>query len=96
MILITCFHSIKLFKILFFAVKRMVYNVIVHVYFIEFHRYVADKMGGPIEKGQLTNFSWELPVSQVKYDLKCNVVPIGKIKAGIHIHRALLFKVGRM
>ncbi|KAK3099626.1 hypothetical protein FSP39_007188 [Pinctada imbricata] len=55
-------------------------------------QYVADKMGGPIEKGQLTHFSWELPISQVKFELKCNVVPIGKIKAGIHIHRALLFK----
>lgn len=50
-------------------------------------------MGGPIEKGQLPNFSWELPLSQVKFELKSNVIPIGKIKAGIHIHRALLFKV---
>lgn len=50
-------------------------------------------MGGCIEKGQLPNFSWELPLSQVKFELKSNVVPIGKIKAGIHIHRALLFKV---
>lgn len=56
-------------------------------------RFVADKMGGCIEKGQLPNFSWELPLSQVKFELKSNVVPIGKIKAGIHIHRALLFKV---
>lgn len=58
-----------------------------------FFRFVADKMGGCIEKGQLPNFSWELPLSQVKFELKSNVVPIGKIKAGIHIHRALLFKV---
>jgi hypothetical protein len=50
-------------------------------------------MGGPIEKGQLANFSWELPISQVRFELKSNVVPIGKIKSGIHIHRALLFKV---
>ncbi|XP_048777085.1 armadillo repeat-containing protein 3-like isoform X6 [Ostrea edulis] len=55
-------------------------------------QFVADKMGGPIEKGQLPNFSWELPLSQVKFELKSNVIPIGKIKAGIHIHRALLFK----
>ncbi|XP_034303811.2 armadillo repeat-containing protein 3 isoform X4 [Magallana gigas] len=55
-------------------------------------QFVADKMGGCIEKGQLPNFSWELPLSQVKFELKSNVVPIGKIKAGIHIHRALLFK----
>ena len=56
-------------------------------------RYVADKMGGPIEKGQLSNFSWELPISQIKYDIKSNVIPIGRIKTGIHYHRALLFKV---
>jgi hypothetical protein len=50
-------------------------------------------MGGPIEKGQLANFSWELPIRQVRFELKSNVVPIDKIKSGIHIHRALLFKV---
>ena len=50
-------------------------------------------MGGPIEKGQLANFSWEFPISQVRFELKSNVVPIGKIKSGIHIHRALLFKI---
>ncbi|XP_033742747.1 armadillo repeat-containing protein 3-like isoform X4 [Pecten maximus] len=55
-------------------------------------RFVAEKMGGSIEKGQLTNFSWELPIGQIKFELKSNVVPIGKIKTGIHIHRALLFK----
>lgn len=51
-------------------------------------------MGGQIDKSELANFSWELPISQVRYELKSNVVPIGKVKAGIHIHRALLFKVG--
>ncbi|XP_071087900.1 armadillo repeat-containing protein 3-like isoform X1 [Haliotis cracherodii] len=54
--------------------------------------YVAEKMGGAIAKGQVTNFSWELALSQIKFELKSNVVPIGKIKAGIHVHRALLFK----
>lgn len=56
-------------------------------------RFVADKMGGPIDRGQVSNFSWELPVSQLKLDLKSNVIPIGMIKTGIHYHRALLFKV---
>ncbi|KAK3599496.1 hypothetical protein CHS0354_006630 [Potamilus streckersoni] len=54
--------------------------------------YVADKLGGPIERGQVTNFSWELPLSQVKFELKSNIIPIGRLKAGIHVHRALLFK----
>ena len=56
-------------------------------------RFVAEKMGGAIEKGQLAYFGWELPLSQVRFDGKTNVVPIGKIKMGIHTHRALLFKV---
>ncbi|KAK3779638.1 hypothetical protein RRG08_040361 [Elysia crispata] len=54
---------------------------------------VSDKMGGRIERGQVANFSWELPLSQVRFELKSNVIPIGRMKAGIHIHRALLFKV---
>ena len=57
------------------------------------HRFVVDRMGGPIDRGQVSNFSWELGISQLKYDLKSNVIPIGAIKAGIHYHRALLFKV---
>ncbi|PVD34217.1 hypothetical protein C0Q70_05483 [Pomacea canaliculata] len=55
-------------------------------------RYVAEKMGGPIERGQLPHFSWELPMSQIRFEIKSNVIPIGKIKMGIHTHRALLFK----
>ena len=50
-------------------------------------------MGGPIDRGQLASFSWELALSQLKFELKSNIVPIGKIKYGIHYHRALLFKV---
>ena len=50
-------------------------------------------MGGPIDRGQISNFSWELPMSQLKFDCKSNVINIGKIRAGIHCHRALLFKV---
>ena len=50
-------------------------------------------MGGAIERGQLSNFSYELSISQLKYELKSNVLPIGRIDRGIHYHRALLFKV---
>ena len=56
-------------------------------------RLVAEKMGGAIERGKVANFSWELPLNQVRYELKSNVIPLGRVKAGIHIHRALLFKV---
>lgn len=50
-------------------------------------------MGGPVARGQVSQFSWELPISQLKYERKSNVLPIGSIKTGIHTHRALLFKV---
>lgn len=56
-------------------------------------RFVAEKMGGPIEKGKLVNFSWELLLSQLKYQLKSNIIPLGLVTKGIHYHRALLFKV---
>ncbi|XP_074840971.1 armadillo repeat-containing protein 3 [Carettochelys insculpta] len=56
-------------------------------------QFVADKMGGPIERDKLHEFSWELHISEIEFELKCNVVPIGKIKKGTFYHRALLFKV---
>nr|XP_056713653.1 armadillo repeat-containing protein 3 isoform X2 [Euleptes europaea] len=56
-------------------------------------QFVADKMGGPIERDKLHEFSWELHITEIEFDLKCNVVPIGKINKGTFYHRALLFKV---
>ncbi|KAI5282377.1 Armadillo Repeat-Containing Protein 3 [Manis pentadactyla] len=55
-------------------------------------KYVAEKMGGKIPKDKLYDFSWELHISELKFQLKSNVVPIGLIKKGIFYHRALLFK----
>ncbi|XP_050008689.1 armadillo repeat-containing protein 3 isoform X1 [Alexandromys fortis] len=55
-------------------------------------KYVADKMGGKISKEKLSDFSWELHISELKFQLKSNVIPIGYIKKGIFYHRALLFK----
>ncbi|XP_074938763.1 armadillo repeat-containing protein 3 [Phalacrocorax aristotelis] len=56
-------------------------------------QFVADKMGGPIERDKLHDFNWELHISEIEFELKCNVVPIGKVKKGTFYHRALLFKV---
>ncbi|NXU57772.1 ARMC3 protein, partial [Turnix velox] len=56
-------------------------------------QFVADKMGGPIERDKLHDFCWELHVSEIEFELKSNVVPIGKVKKGTFCHRALLFKV---
>ncbi|XP_006869972.1 PREDICTED: armadillo repeat-containing protein 3 [Chrysochloris asiatica] len=55
-------------------------------------KYVAEKMGGHISKDRLHEFSWELHISELKFQLKSNVIPIGQIKKGIFYHRALLFK----
>ncbi|NXN81766.1 ARMC3 protein, partial [Bombycilla garrulus] len=56
-------------------------------------QFVADKMGGCVEREQLHNFFWELDLSKIEFELKSNVVPIGKIRKGTFYHRALLFKV---
>uniref|UniRef100_A0A670Y7A1 Armadillo repeat containing 3 n=1 Tax=Pseudonaja textilis TaxID=8673 RepID=A0A670Y7A1_PSETE len=56
-------------------------------------QFVADRLGGPIERNNLHEFSWELHISEIEYELKCNVIPIGKIGKGTFYHRALLFKV---
>ncbi|XP_021242945.1 armadillo repeat-containing protein 3 isoform X4 [Numida meleagris] len=56
-------------------------------------QFVADKMGGAIERDKLHDFSWELHISEIEFELKSNIVPIGKVKKGTFCHRALLFKV---
>ncbi|XP_053323115.1 armadillo repeat-containing protein 3 [Spea bombifrons] len=56
-------------------------------------QFVAEKMGGPVQRDRLHEFSWELHVSELKFALQCNVIPIGRVKKGIFYHRALLFKV---
>ncbi|KAM8881736.1 armadillo repeat-containing protein 3 isoform X1 [Synchiropus splendidus] len=55
-------------------------------------RLVSDSMGGPVEKEKLHEFSWHHHLSEVKYGLQSNIVPIGMVKKGIYCHRALLFK----
>ncbi|XP_018419688.1 PREDICTED: armadillo repeat-containing protein 3 [Nanorana parkeri] len=55
-------------------------------------QFVAERMGGAIEREGVHEFSWELHISELKFELNSNVVPIGKIKKGIFYHRALLYK----
>ena len=50
-------------------------------------------MGGTIAKDDVTKFSFELEISQLKLELNSNVIPIGMVELGIYYHRALLFKV---
>ncbi|KAM9712497.1 armadillo repeat-containing protein 3 [Menidia menidia] len=55
-------------------------------------RLVSEAMGGAVPVEKLYEFSWTLHLSQLKFQLKSNVVPIGLIRKGIYCHRALLFK----
>jgi hypothetical protein len=56
-------------------------------------RFVALKFGGAVGREDVANLSYELSINELKFDLKSNVVPLGKIKVGTYYHRALLFKV---
>ena len=49
-------------------------------------------MGGAVDRSSITSFSYELSISELKYELKSNVVPIGQVKSGTFYHRAILFK----
>ncbi|XP_067869833.1 armadillo repeat-containing protein 3 isoform X2 [Heterodontus francisci] len=54
--------------------------------------FVAEKMGGSVCMEKLHEFTWELHIAELKFELKSNIIPIGKIQKGIYYHRALLFK----
>uniref|UniRef100_A0A672GU84 EDR1/CTR1/ARMC3-like peptidase-like domain-containing protein n=1 Tax=Salarias fasciatus TaxID=181472 RepID=A0A672GU84_SALFA len=53
---------------------------------------VSEAMGGAVEMEKLHEFPWMLHLSELKFQLQSNVVPIGLISRGIYCHRALLFK----
>ncbi|XP_022622004.1 armadillo repeat-containing protein 3 [Seriola dumerili] len=55
-------------------------------------RLVSEAMGGAVEKEKLHKFSWVLHLSELKFQLQSNVIPMGLIRRGIYSHRALLFK----
>ncbi|XP_072544871.1 armadillo repeat-containing protein 3 isoform X2 [Salminus brasiliensis] len=43
---------------------------------------VCDAMGGPVDLEKLHDFPWELHVSELKFELQSNIIPIGMIKKG--------------
>ncbi|KAG8009395.1 Armadillo repeat-containing protein 3 [Nibea albiflora] len=55
-------------------------------------RLVSEAMGGAVEMEKLHEFPWVLHLSELKFQLQSNVIPIGLIGRGIYYHRALLFK----
>ncbi|KAK7879418.1 hypothetical protein WMY93_030754 [Mugilogobius chulae] len=55
-------------------------------------RMVSQAMGGKVHKQKMHTFEWTLDISELKFHLQSNVVPIGMISKGTYYHRALLFK----
>lgn len=74
-------------------VKEMYQNLSSKNQAVKLAQYVADKMGGPVGRDELVNLGHELEINEIKYELKSNIIPLGKISLGIYYHRALLFKV---
>jgi len=60
---------------------------------IKLGQFVADRMGGPVGRDEIVNMGYELTINEIKYELKSNIIPLGKIYLGTYYHRALLFKV---
>uniref|UniRef100_A0A3P8UDS6 Armadillo repeat containing 3 n=1 Tax=Amphiprion percula TaxID=161767 RepID=A0A3P8UDS6_AMPPE len=71
---------------------RVEFFVMAFVYLVLCVRLVSDLMGGAVEMEKLHEFSWMLHLSELKFQLQSNAVPIGLISKGIYCHRALLFK----
>ncbi|CAF2104579.1 unnamed protein product [Rotaria magnacalcarata] len=55
-------------------------------------RFVSEKMGGTISSDDVSTFGYEVAMNQLKAELHSNVVPIGRVRKGIHAQRAFLFK----
>lgn len=56
-------------------------------------RLVSEAMGGAVEVDRQHDFLWELHLSELRYELQSNIIPIGQIRLGAYCHRALLYKV---
>ena len=56
-------------------------------------RFVAEKLGGPVDREELAAFSWELPLAMIRKEINANIIPLGLLKKGTFFHRALLYKV---
>lgn len=54
---------------------------------------VAGAMGGSIPTTEANSYSNAFHLSELKTQLGCNCIPLGMIKKGHYLHRALLFKL---
>ncbi len=50
-------------------------------------------MGGKISVDDIATFGYEVAMNQLKAELHSNIIPIGRIRKGVHAQRAFLFKV---
>lgn len=50
-------------------------------------------MGGSVPRDEVANLGYELFINETKFELKSNIIPIGRIRLGTYYHRALLYKV---
>ena len=80
-------------KIYIETVKDLYQNLSPQSQAVKLAEFVCDKMGGPIGRDDIVNLGHELAINETKYELKSNIIPIGKVTLGTYYHRALLFKV---
>ena len=52
-------------------------------------------MGGSITPDDVATFGYEVAMNQLKAELGSNILPIGRVRKGVHAQRAFLFKVNR-
>jgi hypothetical protein len=50
-------------------------------------------MGGKISPDDVATFGYEVAMNQLKAELHSNIIPIGRVRKGVHAQRAFLFKV---
>ncbi|KAF7258558.1 hypothetical protein EG68_03800 [Paragonimus skrjabini miyazakii] len=58
----------------------------------ELGRFIASCFGGSIKREHFAAFRHELSTAELRCKINSNVVPLGCIKLGGHLHRSLLFK----
>ncbi|XP_026216971.1 armadillo repeat-containing protein 3 isoform X1 [Anabas testudineus] len=79
-------------QVLIKEVKESILPLHEHEQYAALARLVSEAMGGPVRMEKLHEFPWVLHLSELKFQLQSNVIPIGLITKGIYYHRALLFK----
>ncbi|XP_023290284.1 armadillo repeat-containing protein 3 [Orussus abietinus] len=55
--------------------------------------FVAHQMAGPDPSNRCLDHQLELHLNEIKEDLGTSIIPLGQLRVGLHLERALLFKV---